>query len=282
MYWLIVLAIIALLLYTLTRKSASARPTQKFLSSEGAADEGTNFLPPIPKGFRIYSARLSVAGTQYRHADALRFADGSDQALALERESDNTHDSNAIRVIGVERGTRWFIGYVPRDEAKQVVGSGLAGVVQGRLERIWRSDDGYIYVGFQIIGPKDRKAQYDDFLKGKPADAAQKEFLRFFGLSVPRGLTAGQAAATVAEHRTKLESENKALLDEWEAYEEICDEFNDSDFRSTYDLKEVKLALLKRALDDLTHSGATMRSLADDIDKVVERVLALNPDVERK
>ncbi|MBE0615159.1 MAG: HIRAN domain-containing protein [Burkholderiales bacterium] len=282
MNWIIVLGVIVLFLYVLTRKTDDRKPSGKSMAGGKSTGRGTNFLPPIPKGFQIFNARLSVAGIQHRRDDARRFADDSDQTLALEREPENTHDANAIKVMGVTRGTRRFIGYVPKEVAEQIVGSALADVVQPRLERIWRTDNGFVDVIFQIVGPKDKKAQYIDFRSNKPADAWQKECLKFFGLPVSKGLTTGQAAKIIAEHRTKLETEDKARLDEWDAYEEICNEFNDADFRASFELKKVSDKVLKEALDALKREGATMRSLAADIDTVVDKVIALKPDLERK
>lgn len=281
-HWIIVLAIIAFIFYTVTRKSTGSKSSGKSAVGSKSAGKGTNFLPSIPKGFQIFEARLSVVGVQYRRDDALRFADDFDQMLALERDPDNVHDANAIKVIGVARGTRRFIGYIPKEVAEQIVGSGLADTVQARLERIWRNESGFVDVTFQIVGPKDKKAQYEDFLNTKSADASQKEFLKFFKLPVPKELTTGQAAQIIAEHRMKLETEDKTQLDEWDAYEEIFDEFDDTDFRASFELKKVSRTLLKDALDALKREGATMRSLAADIDKVVDKVIALKPDLEKK
>lgn len=86
----------------------------------------------------------------------------------------------------------------------------------------------------------------------------------------------------IAEHRTKLETEDKARLDEWDAYEEICNEFDDADFRASFELKKVSNKVLKDALDALKREGATMRSLAADIDTVVDTVITLKPDLEKK
>lgn len=282
MNWIIALGIIIFLFYALTRKGTGNKPSAKSAAASKSAGQGTSFLPPIPKGFKIFDARLSVAGIEHRRDDALRFAADYDQTLVLEREPDNAHDANAIRIIGVTRGTRRFIGYVPKDVAEQIVGSGLAEAVQPRLERIWRTNNGFVDITFQIVGPKDRKAQYDDFLNNKPADASQKEFLKFFGLTVPKGLTTGQAVQIIAQHRTKLETEDKSQLEEWDAYEEICDEFDDANFRASFELKKVSDKVLKEALDVLKREGETMRSLAADIDKVVDKVIVLKPDLEKK
>lgn len=169
MHWIIVLGIVAFVYYVLTHKSSGNKPSSKSSADRKPAGRGTSFLPPIPKGFQIFDARLSVAGIQYRREDATRFADDSGQTLALERETGNAHDTNAIKLIGISSNVRRFIGYVPREVAAQIVGSGLADAVQPRLERIWCNNSGFVDVTFQIIGPKDKKAQYDDFLNKSAA-----------------------------------------------------------------------------------------------------------------
>lgn len=282
MHWIIILGIIAFIFYTLTRKSSGNKPSGKSSTGDKSVGHGTNFLPPIAKGFQIFEGRLSVSGVEHRRDDAIHFADDSDQTLALEPEPDNTYDANAIKVIGVSRGTRRFIGYVPKEVAEQIVGSGLLDAVQPRLERIWRTDKGFVDVAFQIVGPKGKKAQYEDFLNNKSAEAWQKECLKFFGLPVSKGLTKGQATQIIVTHRKKLEIEDKAQLDEWDAYEEICEQFDEADFREEFELKKVSAKVFKEALEALKQEGCTMRSLANDIDRVVDKIVALKPELEKK
>ena len=282
MNWIIVLSIIAFLYYVLTHKSSESKPSGRSSGSINSSGRGANFLPPIPKDYQIYNGRLSVAGVEHRRDEAIRFADDADQTLLLEREPDNTHDANAIKVIGVSHSKHYFLGYVPKEVAEQIVGSGLVDVVQPRLGRIWRTDGGYVDVTFQIVGPKNRKVQYVEFLNDKPAHPWDKEFFKFFGLPVPNGLTSGQAEKIIAEHRKKLEIEDKVALEEWAAYEEICEQFDDADFRSELELKKVSDKVLKEALEALKRDGDTMRSLAANIDRVVTKVIALKPDLAKK
>lgn len=282
MHWIIVLGIVVFVIYLLAPRGSTSKVSVKSSFGGKSAGRGTNFLPPIPQGFQIFDARLSVAGIEHHRNDAILFANDSNQTLAMEREPDNTHDANAIKVVGISGSARRFIGYVPKDVAAQIVGSGLVDVIQPRLERIWSTDNGFVDVTFQIIGPKSSKAQYADFLNNKPAHSRDKEFLKFFGLPIPNGLTTGHAAKMIAEHRRKLETENKTRLDEWDAYEEICEQFDDADFRSEFELKRVSDKMLKEVLDTLKEEGSSMRSLADNIDLVVDRVIALKPELKKK
>lgn len=297
--WVILLAVIAFVVYSLSRKSKPPivvssqthsgydKPTDHAAAQNSS--HGTSFLPPMPKGFQIADSRLSVSGIHYRKDDALRFSRGAGQTLELEREASNPHDPNAVKVIGVSLGARNFIGYIPKDTAEQIVGGGLFEIVRPRLDRIYVSGNGFIDVQFQIICPKDKIKQYGDFLKSKPASSWEKEFYKFFGLPIPKGLTTGEAQQTIIEHKKKLTAENKAKLDEWDthedeqdAFDEICTEFDDPEFRAGWDLKKVSRTLLKDAVNQLKQEGATIRSLADDIDKVVEKVIALKPDIEKQ
>ena len=137
-------------------------------------------------------------------------------------------------------------------------------------------------IQFQIIGPQETKEQYDGFLKNKAASQWQKEFFKFFGIKAPKGLTSGQADKKIKESRKIYEVEDKEKLDEWDAYEELYDEFDDSEFRDEYDIKKVSLSLLRDALNQLNNDGESMRSLADDIDKVVDKIIEIKPEIERK
>lgn len=243
------------------------------------------FLPPIPKGLQIYAGHgvgISVVGIQYRRHDALRFAADSDQTLLFEREPHNPQDPNAIKVIGVCGSSRDFIGYVPRDWASQLIEGELAEIVQPRLVSIWCSGGGYVDIAFQIIGPKERKIDFDGVQYRRPASVCQKEFLEFFNLSIPKGLTVGQAGDVISEHRKKLELDNKSLLDDWGAYERIREQFDDPDFREIYFLKNISSPVLKNALDELRRDGQKMCSLVDNIELVVDKIIQLSPELEHK
>lgn len=83
--------------------------------------------------WKIGSGWFELAGAQHRLSDAKRFLEAAEFAadrgnpfgLRLERDPGNTHDPNAVRVIGcIEEeaapGTMIHIGFVPRDVAAEV------------------------------------------------------------------------------------------------------------------------------------------------------------------
>ena len=122
------------------------------------------FLPPIPVGFQIYMPGIMLAGITFRKQDALAFAHSRDQTIELQREGDNSHDSNAIQVYGVCSRGREFIGYVPKTDAAYIARSGMFAELQSRIDRIYLSftnpRDPYLEIRFQIIGPKGRKPEF--------------------------------------------------------------------------------------------------------------------------
>jgi hypothetical protein len=116
------------------------------------------FLPEIPKGYWIFSADEEVAGIHFRKDHALRFAHASDQQLMAEREPNNPHDPNAIKIVG------WFLegetieqvhlGYVPAELAASIVEAGLDRDCQARLKNIWVSDTDFVIIRFDVLRPK--------------------------------------------------------------------------------------------------------------------------------
>lgn len=120
---------------------------------------------PIPADLQIFEERQQVVDVHHRQAEAMRFARAKNKWLELEREPDNKHDANAIKVIGCSKW--WFfkerqhIGYVERDVAREIVQGGWWGRVQPRLLKAHVSAQGPIEIWFQLLGPKGLKRSYD-------------------------------------------------------------------------------------------------------------------------
>ncbi len=118
------------------------------------------FLPPIPKGMRIWCEAEQVAGLRYRIEAAQQFASGDNQSLTFQFEPTNSHDPNAIMVIGTfSRGNAWksvHIGYVSAALAGEIAENVHANALVPRLKGIWWSaeDDDFLVVRFDLLGPK--------------------------------------------------------------------------------------------------------------------------------
>jgi hypothetical protein len=118
------------------------------------------FLPDIPEGMRIYVADEEVAGVEHRLSNVRAFTKGQNQELRLEREPNNRHDPNAIKVVGIYKG--WFFthsvhfGYVSAEVAKLIAEQDIFSQIRPRLKNIWWGGyvRDYIVVRFDILGPK--------------------------------------------------------------------------------------------------------------------------------
>lgn len=288
MYLLGVLVLIVLVYFIFIKKGKSAAATKPVpkaqssndsLGSSNSQSGGKSFLPPIPSGYQIYAPNVPVAGIQYRKDEAMRFAKSSNQELDLQREPTNEQDSNAIKLIGVSGSSNYFIGYLPKELSAQIGGTGLFDVVKPRLARVYVGENGFLDIQYQIIGPKAEKKKFDAFLSNQPASSSQKEYFKFFGLSIPKGLTAGQAEQAISEHRKASKPEEQ---DEWDGYTSILEEFDDGDFGETYGHKKIGKTVLIDAINQLKHEGKTYKFLSNNIDDVVERVIKLKPELEKQ
>lgn len=118
--------------------------------------------------------------------------------------------------------------------------------------------------------------------ENRPPTKEQKEFCKFFGLKMGKGLTAPEAEKLIREHESKLADEEDPRLDEWEAFSEIMEELSDSEIRADYEIKKPSVTLIKSALEDLAQQGKSYRDVADEIDILVEKLVELKPDLQRE
>lgn len=278
---IVVLLVVAYLFY-LSSKSKGENPSSAQTQYANKAPSlAESFLPPIPKEYQIYVSNMNVAGITFRKDDVSRFFKATNQSLDLERETNNQYDKNAIKVIGVTPSGKCFLGYVPKEVSEQILETNSWDNIRPRLARIYQEPNGYQEIQFQIIGLKSAKKVFDSFLENQPASASQKNYYKYFGMPVPKGLTSGESEKTIDEHRNKLRAEDPSKLEEYDAYESIIDEFDDSDFRETYDVKKVSKTILNDALNQLKQEGKTLSYLSDNIQEVVDKVIHLKPELER-
>lgn len=280
--YILALVLLLVVVYFLVFKKKTATTTQKGTSKTTRRaphnPSAFSFDNPIPKGFQIFASNLPVAGIQHRKAEAIQFARSGNQELSIEREPDNPHDPNAIRLVGVSGADRYFIGYLPREISEQIVATGLFESLKPRLTRIYIGTDDFLDFHYQILGPRTEKKRFDEFLKNKPAAVSQKEYLKFFGLPIPKGMTAGQADQAINEHTKTSTPEEQA---EWLGYSTILEEFDDSEFRKDHELKKVPRGVLLEVVQQMRQGGKTYHYLSENLDEVVDRIIEVNPGLER-
>jgi hypothetical protein len=119
-----------------------------------------------------------------RRAACERLQEGD--AVTLEREPDNVHDSNAILVLD---GDDSELGYVPREKARDIAGLLEAGAeAETAIRRLWETPDGHVV---PIVRARIRR--------GEMRNAA-----------VPR-TPAGSGSVTVDRHPASIESSRMRL-----------------------------------------------------------------------
>jgi hypothetical protein len=116
----------------------------------------------------------------------------------------------------------------------------------------------------------------------RPASQMQKEYYRYFGLKAPKSLTYGQAKDFIQTHQSKLATEEERKMEDWDAYESMFEEINNPDFREDHDLKAVSLSLYRSAIEEFKKEGKRLTELSDDIDHVVDKIIELNPDIQKR
>ncbi|MFH0958309.1 MAG: hypothetical protein V1897_06360 [Pseudomonadota bacterium] len=124
------------------------------------------------------------------------------------------------------------------------------------------------------------QSNFDRWSK-RPPTPIQREFYRFFSLKTPQDLNYETASKFIDDHKNKLAEENDSNVVEWEAFKSIYEEINDSEFRKDNDLKKISLALYRSAIDQLKNEGKTLSGLSNDTDIVVNKILEINPDIEK-
>lgn len=159
------------------RTDATSSSNDEKISSKwepAGSGRAKGFLPPYPDDFQIYTPGISISGISFRKIEAFAFANSRDQTLGLEQEQGNSHDPNAIRVIGISKRGRAHIGYIPKDVAAHIARSGMFEMLRARLDRIYEAaasegdrewNGSYLEIRIQIIGPKEMKAQFQGAVK---------------------------------------------------------------------------------------------------------------------
>lgn len=115
----------------------------------------------------------------------------------------------------------------------------------------------------------------------RPAEALQKEALRFYGLSIPKGLTYPDAEGLISRREVALAAEESPLPDEWDSYKQIIEAFSDREACEDYGLRKPGLPVIRAAVDALRAKGETMEAIADDLDSLAQRIIEAKPELER-
>lgn len=241
-----------------------------------AAYKASMFLPPIQKGYQIFLQNMGITGLGNRREEAIAFIDDLNQTVRLEREPNNAQDANAIKVIGVGKSGEYFLGYLPKDAALQIVKTATFDAVYGRLVRAYRGTDDYLEIQLQIIGLKDQKKIFDAFAKQLPANDSQKEYLTYWGIRFNSELTVEEADNRIAEHSRKARLE-PAAWKEYTTFLNLLEGLEDENQREYYGIKEVPREIAIATINAMKDELGSYEEVAEEPEAIAERILETHP-----
>ncbi|MCX7083926.1 MAG: HIRAN domain-containing protein [Methylococcales bacterium] len=262
--------LIIIVLYSLLKKSNALDPSKKI----------QKFNYEMPNDFTCCAGGL-VAGVYFRKNAALKFSNSDNLSIELELEPQNEEDKNAIKVIGVSSSGRSFIGYIPKELAAQIAETKLFESIQPRLTRIYQGKNDYLEIYFDLIIQKSLKPLFKAYIDNQKADASEKEFLKYFNIPIPKGLTKGTAKALKKQHLRILKKENPELLKEYDDYNLIINDLNDVYLREEIGIKKPTQKIIATALLELKSEGKSYEYLSENIDQVANKIIANHPELKR-
>lgn len=112
----------------------------------------------------------------------------------------------------------------------------------------------------------------------RPATDVQREFYRFFGMSLQAGLPKRQADAEISQKLSAAQAESDPRLDHWRTLAQLFDDFSDAEFREGYDMKKPSLQAIRKAAEALAAEAGWE---AVDSDRVAERLLETHPSLQK-
>jgi hypothetical protein len=111
----------------------------------------------------VFLAGFQVAGIQYRRDNAQAFIRAIPISLALERDSNNQYDSNAIKVLGISANEcEYMIGHVPADYARRIVESETLNGIKPALDMAKISANGFTVVEMALYGNSNLRRLIED------------------------------------------------------------------------------------------------------------------------
>jgi hypothetical protein len=115
--------------------------------------------------------------------------------------------------------------------------------------------------------------------KGRPATTMQKEFYRFVGEKIPKGLTSKDAY--IFQSNFESEEENESLCEQWHSYQDTYQDLCDPETREDYDLKKISLSVYREAYGQLKSAGKVSADGMFDMDELVEEITIVNPELQQ-
>jgi len=113
--------------------------------------------------------------------------------------------------------------------------------------------------------------------EARPADAIEKEFLRFFSHKIPKGLTSKEAQEIQS---TIMETAKDTQVDLWCEFESIWEELSDPETRADYHIKKPSLTKYRNTWSELEKEVSDNNDI--DLDTICEKLFELYPELEKQ
>lgn len=115
----------------------------------------------------------------------------------------------------------------------------------------------------------------------RPVTENQKEFFRFFNISITKKISEKDARSIIDNHTAELKSKQDPMLVEWEFYHQILSDLSEPEIRDEYDIKKPSKTLVKQVLHEFHDKGNSYEDIWEDMDTFIDRLLELNPELQR-
>ncbi|WP_028484280.1 HIRAN domain-containing protein [Thioalkalivibrio sp. ALE17] len=118
----------------------------------------------IPAGYRIFEREFSIAGVQHYKDNFFKAVKKGNVEFRMQTEPGNRHDPNAIAILASRKSffgrVEKKVGHVPAEIASQIADAKVGDKLVLRPKKLYISDDGFIDLKFDILGPEQLFEQY--------------------------------------------------------------------------------------------------------------------------
>lgn len=206
------------------------------------------------KDWKCFEREEKVVGVTYEGRDVklLKLLDQPEFKIFLEKDNFNEHDPNAVKVMGSARVDGQLVteqlGFLSKHTAQQLKDEQE---LDARPYSVYLPVHGHQY-GLRI-SILVRSKRYLDKVYGKSAKQPPKK------------------EAWQPPPWTEEDDEN---------LEDVYDLLGDKDFRESYFIKKPSKAIIKKAVKELHNEGMPSVEAWVEIDRVIDKILEIKPDLE--
>lgn len=235
-------------------------------------------MEDIPDGYQIYEARPTLHETVRYQSETQLFINSRNKKLVLKVSENPKQKKGLIQLVGVCNGKELILGNLPDKLSKRLLVDEWVSVIRPRLTQAYVEENNYVYLRYQLVGPKGRKKEFEATEDLLPISLRQEAYLKTFSLE-KNGIEGALSARKAIDAHYKSLSKEQLL--EWDSFEDILESFEDSEYRKDFGIRKVNEKLLIDTLCELKNNGKNYYDLADD-QELVDALIAKRPSLVLK